>query len=297
MIKPLYKRTLALLLASMLLLGLCGAAFAEETADRARTVVGADLSEEQLAAVYADFGIERGSVKELRLTNAEERELLEGLVEDEKLGKYSISCVYVQLLEPFSGLEIETHNINFCTPEMYRSALLTAGITDAKIIVASPFEASGTAALAGVYKAYESITGTRLNNSAKLAGARELTTTGELAEEIGAPDAEKIISGLKDMITGSAGADGGDGSGSRIAELAERYNIQLSERQIKQLEDLEKSLEKLDVESIQEHVEQAKETVQHISEAKDKAVRFYGKFTDFLSSVSDFFGSIKKIFQ
>ncbi len=289
------RSAVSLLLVLLLLPCRVGTVFADR--DRSRTVIGADLAAEQVESVYKVFGIERGSVEELLLTNAEERALLEGLVEDEKLGKYSISCVYVTLLEPGSGLSVETFNINYCTSEMYRSALLTAGINDAKIIVASPFQASGTAALAGVYKAYESITGTLLSDSAKHAGARELTTTGELAEEIGAPDAEKIISGLKDMITENITSPGAGGeTRSKIAELAKRYNIQLSERQIKQLEDLTGSLEKLDINSLQEHVEQAKETMQQIGEAKDKAVDFFSKVREFFASASEFFGSIKKIF-
>ena len=290
------KRAAALLLAVLLLLPAGAAAYAEETEDRRRTVVGADLTDDQIKEVYEHFGIERGSVKELLLTNAEERALLEGLVEDSKLGKYSISCVYVQLLEPGSGLSVETYNINYCTPEMYENAVITAGIRNARIYVASPFEASGTAALAGIYKAYESITGAKLDPAAKLAGARELTTVGDLTEEIGAPDAEKIISGLKDMINQNAPSEEEiESARSRILELAEKYNIQLSDRQIDHLEEFGESLENIDIESLQEHVDQAKETIQHVSEAKDKAVSFFEKFSGAVSAVSDFFGKIKEL--
>lgn len=290
------KRTTALLLAVLLLVSLGGMAFAEETEDRSRTVVGADLTDDQINEVYEHFGVERGSVKELLLTNAEERALLEGLVADEKLGKYSISCVYVQMMSEGSGLEVETYNINYCTTEMYANALRTAGIRDVRLIVASPFEASGTAALAGVYKAYESITGVKLDPAAKLAGARELTTTGELAEEIGTPDAEKIISGLKDIITDSAPKEEQKEQGSskrdRIAELAEKYNIQLSEKQISQLEDLGNTLENINIE---EQVEQAKDAIEHISEKKDQAVDLFKKVKGLFSAASDFFDKFKEL--
>lgn len=66
-----------------------------------------------------------------------------------------------------SGLDIKTYNVDFCTEEMYRNVLTTVGITDAKIIVASPSVVSGTAALTGVYKAYESLTGNILSEYAK----------------------------------------------------------------------------------------------------------------------------------
>lgn len=56
-------------------------------------------------------------------------------------------------------MTVNTSHITYCTSQMYISALATAGITDAKITVTAPFDVSGTAALTGVYKAYEDITG------------------------------------------------------------------------------------------------------------------------------------------
>ena len=46
---------------------------------------------------------------------------------------------------------------------MYKNALATAGVTDANIIVAGPFQLSGTAALVGIFKAYEEMTGDNLD--------------------------------------------------------------------------------------------------------------------------------------
>ena len=160
------KRIVSYILVFILLISMGTTAFADEILRRA--VIGADLNEEQTDSVYAMFGIERGMVTELNLTNAEERKYLEGYVEDEIIGSRSISCVYIELLPEGSGMDVTTSNINWCTAEMYISALATAGITDARIIVASPFEVSGTAALAGIYKAYEDMTGKKLDDLAKL---------------------------------------------------------------------------------------------------------------------------------
>ena len=112
---------------------------------------------------------------ELKVTNAEERAALSGYVDESVIGTRSISCVYVELLVEGAGMDVTTSNVNFCTPEMYMSALATAGITDAKVVVAAPFEVSGTAALTGVYKAYEDITGKKLDDLAKLVSTQELT--------------------------------------------------------------------------------------------------------------------------
>ena len=45
-------------------------------------MIGADISSDEIAQVYKDFGIERGSVTELTVTNSEERTYLEGLVDE-----------------------------------------------------------------------------------------------------------------------------------------------------------------------------------------------------------------------
>lgn len=50
---------------------------------------------------------------------------------------------------------------------MYKNALATAGITDAKVLISAPFPVSGTGALTGIYKAYEDMTGVSLNDLAK----------------------------------------------------------------------------------------------------------------------------------
>ena len=55
-------------------------------ADEQRTTIGADLTQEQVAKIYEDFGIEKGSVKEITVTNADERAYLEGLVDERKIG-------------------------------------------------------------------------------------------------------------------------------------------------------------------------------------------------------------------
>ena len=169
------KRFFGMILCLALMLSLSAPAFA---INQSRTVIGADLDPNQVAMVYANFGLRRGDVIELTMTNAEERRYLEGFVDERVIGTRSISCVYVELLPEGSGMSVTTSNITWCTGDMYVSALATAGITDARILVAAPFAVSGTAALSGVYKAYEDMTGTSLDDRAKLVSTQELTVTG-----------------------------------------------------------------------------------------------------------------------
>ena len=135
------KRVLPIVLAVCLLasLGAVSAIDAGET----RTVIGADLTDDQIKTVYKTFGIERGSVKELTVTNQDERQYLSGVISDAQIGTKSISCISIEVLADGKGMTVNTSHITYCTSQMYISALATAGIMDAKISVAAPFNVSG----------------------------------------------------------------------------------------------------------------------------------------------------------
>ena len=285
------KKIVSVFIMICFMLSMTAPAYAE---NQSRTVIGADLTAEQAAEVYKFFGISRGSVIELSMTNAEERTYLEGYVDDEVIGTRSISCVYVELLPEGSGMEVTTSNITWCTGEMYIGALATAGITDAKIIVAAPFEVSGTAALSGVYKAYEDMTGNKLDDIAKLVSTQELTITGELAEEIGSMDSASIVSDLKLMLDETKNMS--DEEIIREIELiAQQYNVKLTNTQKNQLLTLCRSLEKLDAESLKSRVEEVQDTLKKVANAKTQVVGFVEKAKKVVESVSSFFDKIKDI--
>ena len=286
------KKIFSLLLALLLVAGMAVPAYAD--VNQSRAVIGADLSDEQVEAVYGMFGIRRGDAIELKMTNAEERTYLEGYVDDSLIGTRSISCVYVELLPEGSGMSVTTSNINWCTGEMYISALATAGITDASIIVAAPFEVSGTAALSGVYKAYEDMTGKKLDDLAKLVSTQELTITGELAAEIGSMDSTAIVNELKMMLDVTQTMSD-DEIRAEIREIASRYNVNLTNTQVEQLLSLCRSLEGLDAESLKARVQDVQNTLQKVSDAKTKVVGFVQGVKKVVDSVSGFFDKIKDI--
>lgn len=285
------KRFIAIITAALCLCGMASA-FAFETGD-ARTAVGANLDEAQLTQVYADFGVERGAVKELTVTNAEERAYLEGLVDDGKIGSVSLSCVYITILEPGSGLQVTTKNINWCSEQMYKNALTTAGITDAKVVVTAPFEVSGTAALTGIYKAYEDITGKTLSNLAKSLGAEELVLTGQLAEYIGSDDAAVLINELKGILDVTENMPDDEVLGE-ISKIAEQYNVQISDSQKEQVLGLCRKLEKLDVDELQKKLVSITESVQKASAAKDKVTEVVSTVSE---KVQSFFGTVSSFFS
>ena len=286
------KKLVTILLIIVLAVGMIVPAYAENIQSRA--VIGADLADDQITAVYNAFGINRGDAIELRVTNSEERQWLQGYVDESLIGTRSISCVYVELLPEGSGMDVTTSNITWCTGEMYISALATAGITDARIIVAAPFEVSGTAALTGVYKAYEDMTGKKLDDLAKLVSTQELTITGELASEIGSMDSTSIVNELKLMLDETQKMTD-DEIRAEIIEIAGRYNVTLTDTQIQQLIDLCRSLEGLDADSLKARVEEVQGTLQKVSDAKTKVVGFVETVKKVVTSVSSFFDKIKDI--
>ena len=288
------KRALALLLALCCLAPLGGGASA--SIDKARTVIGGDLTEEEIASVYQLFGVQRGSVAELRMTNEEERSILNGYVDESIIGTRSISCVYLELLEEGAGLDVTTSNISWCTPEMYMSALATAGVTDAKLIVAAPFAVSGTAALTGVYKAYENITGEKLDDLAKLVSTQELTITGELAEELGDMDSTSIVNDLKLILNETRHMTDAE-IRAQIVAIAGEYSVTLTDKQLDQLITLCRSLEGLDGEALKSRVEQVQSTLKKVSEAKTRVVGFVQTVKKVVESVKSFFERIGKLLK
>ena len=287
------KRLLCIILAVLMFASLGAAAYADGEV-QARAVIGANLDENQIAAVYQLFNVKRGDVKEMTVTNAEEREYLEGYVDESLIGTRSISCVYVELLAEGAGMDVTTSNITWCTPEMYISALATAGITDAKIVVAAPFEVSGTAALTGVYKAYEDLTGKKLDDLAKAVSTQELTITGELANEIGEMDSTSIVNDLKMMLDETAQMTDEE-IREQIIQIAATYNVTLTDNQINQLISLCRSLEGLDADALKSRVEEVQNTLKKVSEAKTQVVGFVERVKKVVTSVKSFFEKIGDI--
>lgn len=286
------KRLFSLIICAAMLLGPFAGAYAENTQRRA--VIGADLTNEQISLVYQIFGISQGSVPQLRITNAEERKYLEGYVDSAVIGTRSISCVYVELLSPGSGLNVTTNNITWCDADFYTSALSTAGITDARIIVTAPFPVSGTAALAGIYKAYEDMTGQTLDSDAKDVGTQELTVTGELAQEIGSNDSTSIVQELKRMLSETKEMSDEE-LRTEIINIAANYRVSLTETQIKQLISLCRSIEGLNPGALKSKAENVQSTIDKVSDAKTQVVGFVESIKNAIASMQSFIERIQAL--
>lgn len=265
-------------------------AFAVNSGEK-RAVIAADLDTDEVAKIYNDFGIEQGSVPQLTVTNADERKYLEGLVADEKIGNVALSCVYIETLEEGEGLEMSIMNIKWCTEDMYKNALVTAGITDAVVKISAPHSVTGTAALTGIYKAYEDITGEKLDELAKEVAAEELVITGELADLIGSEEATQIVNELKNILDQTQNMTD-DEVREEIRKIADDYNVQISEAQIDQLLKLVRSLEGLDVSALKEKIQGLAGTLETANKVSNTVSKLGESIGNFFKSIGSFFKNL-----
>ncbi len=258
-----------------------------------RVTIGANLDEAQRAQVYKDLGVTPGSVTELTVTNEEEREYLEGVVSDGKIGNVALSSVYIKTLSEGEGLKVTTNNINWCSKEMYINALTTAGITDAEVRITAPFAVSGTAALTGLYKSYEDITGIKLDLSAKSIAVEEIVVTGNLAEMIGNVDATELVNQLK-LVLEQTKTMSDDEVRNEIKTIAKNLNISLTDSQVNQLLDLCRSMEGLDSKQLAEKVESLKNTLEGASKVQQTATKLWDGVKNVFTAVGNFFSNLFK---
>lgn len=172
-----------------------------ETSEKAYLALGNDLKEDQLKTVLKLMDLSEEEYEEcdiVYVTNDEEHAFLDNYIAPSLIGTRALSSVLVRPAEAGSGIDVTTENISFCTPDMYKNAFQTAGVDDADIIVAGPFEISGTAALIGAVKAYERISGITISDTVVDAAIDELITTGEIADAVGSKEgAAKLMAYIK----------------------------------------------------------------------------------------------------
>ena len=196
--------------------------------------LGSDLSAEQRATVLAEMGIDEAqaaSYETIYITNDMEHQYLDDSLGASVVGTHSLSSVLLLPQESGTGLSVETHNINYCTIAMYRNALVTAGVEDAKVIVAAPSSISGTAALIGAVKAYETYSGTTVSEDTFAVATDELVLTGELMSELDTEQISDLIAYLKQQMVEN-GLDDPDKLSGLVKQASEKMEMNLTDEQV-----------------------------------------------------------------
>ncbi len=243
--------------------------------------LGANLSDQQREQILDVFDVDEDDVIIIQVTNQEERAYLEGKISEEIIGKRAFSSAYVELLDDGEGIIVETHNINWVTKEMYANAMVTAGVENARVIAAAPFPVSGTAALTGIMKAFETATGEELTEEAKQAASEEMITTGELGEDIGQDEAASLVQEIKERIITEKITDP-EQIRKIIIEIAADLNINITQEHIDRLADLMERISKLDlsVDNVSEQLKNINKGLEKVRETIDQNKGFFQKILD-----------------
>ena len=163
--------------------------------------LGADLTQDQKNTMMNYFKADSSQVQVITVTNQDERDLLGNYVPSEQIGTRTLSCAYVKPTQS-GGIKVRTANLNYVTCNMIATALSTAGVNNCEVVAACPYEVSGTGALTGVWKAYESASGQALDSTKKDLAAKEVVVTGNVGQQVGQDNATNIINQAKMQIIG-----------------------------------------------------------------------------------------------
>ena len=256
--------------------------------DKPYLALGADLSDDQKNIVLSLMGIDPANLANYNVTyvtNAQEHQYLDSYVDSSKIGSKSWSSVVIVKRKKGNGLNISTNNITYCTVGMYKNALTTAGITDADIIVAGPKPISGTAALVGIFEAYEAMTGEAVQDNVVDAALNELVVTGELEASIqGLTDqeVEEFIAYIKSLIA-EKGLTDEKSINEAIDEACDKYGVTLSDDERQKIVDLLLKITSLGIDL---------SGLVDYAASLDNSFKNGGSSSGIIASIGNFFGNI-----
>ncbi len=246
-------------------------------ADSAKVVtLGANLSEDQKNSMYEYFGTSADQVETIEVTNADEREYMEGIATESQIGTRTYSCSYVEPTDS-GGIQVKVANLTFVTSSMIASTLLTSGMENCNVVAASPIEVSGTGALTGIMMAYETASGEELSEEQKEAAVEELVTTGDLADSVGQKEAADLMNDVKQDVIENGLTEEGEIQDS-VQEAADSLSITLTDEQMAQIVSLMQTISQFDYD-----VNALKDTLDNLAGKDD------GFFANLWNSITNFF--------
>lgn len=259
-------------------------------------VYGAALSPAQKEEVRDLLGVKDPSkVTEITVSGADLETYIKG---DSRANMYSSAKITRK--EKGEGLDIKQvtpENITQVTNEMYANALLTAGIEDAVVEVASPVKVSGHSALVGIYKAYDTGKGANLNTERTEVANEELSLATNLAEKAGLDQdrVSELLTEIKQEIASQNPVSKAEIE-QIINDKLKELGINLSDADRQLLIDLFEKMRNLNID-----FDNVKSQLENLSkDIKNRIEETLGD-TGFLQAVGDFFKSliegIKNLFE
>jgi uncharacterized protein YpuA (DUF1002 family) len=267
--------------------------FADAAPGDVIVTLGQNLTDEQKNSLLKEMDVP-ADVQTVTVTNEEEHKYLGDYISKAQIGSKAISSSKITVGEKDQGLSVETNNINWVTEEMYMNALTTAGVTDAEIYVTAPFEVSGTAALTGILKAYETTAQIEIPEAQKQVANEEMVKTAELGERIGAKEATELMTRVKEEIAKNP-VQSEDDLRALIEKVAKDMGIELTQEELNGLIALFNKMKDLNIDW-----DQVQSDLKNISENlgdflnKEETQSFIQKILEFLSALIE---AIKSLFK
>lgn len=188
-----------------------------------------DITDAEKTQVYQYFGLAKGQAQEIVITNADERNALLGMVPEAQIGNKTVSSAYVNPTSS-GGIRVETQNLTWVTNSMLTNTLITLGITNADVKAYAPYAVSGTGALTGIMKAFEtgSDDSKEITEEQKEVANEELVMTGQLGDSIGKEEASAVVNEVKTQVIKDSPKTDIE-IGNIITNVTNNYNVELSE--------------------------------------------------------------------
>lgn len=210
-------------------------------------VLGANLTDAEKETVKKSLKVESDAeVEEITVNGSD----LVNYIKDGNSQARMYSSAKITRQDKGKGLVIKIvtpENITQVTNEMYATAMLTAGIEDAIVEVASPKPVTGHSALVGIYKAYE-VSGETLDTERTDVANDELNLATKFAKDSGIDQDQVavLLTEIKKAIADSNPATKEEVE-KIVNEQLKKLNIELSEADRQLLVNLMDRISKLDI--------------------------------------------------
>lgn len=262
--------------------------------------IGANLTQAQKQEMIQYFNAKQGTYEEVTIDNQQEQQELKGIVPESEIGTRTISCAYVQPTQS-GGINVKTANLTYVTANMITNALTTAGIYNANVVAAAPFQVSGTGALTGIMESFEKATGQTISPQRKELANKELADTTNIANNsgVGQDKASAVVNQVKTDVV-----QNGENDQSQIANtinnVTNEYGVTLTPTQKQDLINLMQGISQQNynksemvksLDKIQDQLNKALDQDGQLKGAMNKLEVHWNEFTNWIEGI---FSNAKK---
>ncbi|MEQ6390558.1 DUF1002 domain-containing protein [Bacillaceae bacterium S4-13-58] len=255
----------------------------EKTGDSI-VVYGESLSDSQKEQVKEDLEVVEGD-QELTVTGQDVQNYINGNPTARLFS--SAKIIPLEKGEELTITIVNEEYITEVTTEMYANALLTAGVENAEVIIASPVKVTGHSALTGIYKAYD-VKGEKLDQERMEVANEELSLLTTLAEDAGLDKEQvsRLFTNIKKEI-GEQNPVSKEEVEQIVSEQLKNLNIELSEENRQLLIDLFEKIRSLDID-----FEQIKSQLNDLTQKIEDILGDEGFWQSLLQGIQNFLQSI-----